>query len=240
MNGEKMIVNRPYVICHMLTSIDGKVTGDFLFSKSCAIATEEYYAINREYHADAYACGRVTMEESFTKGLAPDLSKCVIDDGEHCVDDFVSDDAAGFFAVAFDPHARLGWTGSRIVDEDVGYGNAHIIEVLCENIDFRYTEYLKKLNISYIFAGKECIDVPLALEKLYGLFGIKTLLLEGGSIINGAFAAAGVIDEISLVSVPTVAGEDSKPLFMKSVITDYSMERTERLESGALRLVYKR
>ena len=24
-------MNRPYVICHMLSSIDGKVTGEFLF-----------------------------------------------------------------------------------------------------------------------------------------------------------------------------------------------------------------
>ena len=23
-------MNRPYIICHMVTSIDGKVTGDFL------------------------------------------------------------------------------------------------------------------------------------------------------------------------------------------------------------------
>ena len=36
-------MNRPYIICHMLTSIDGKVTGDFLFQDSCAEATEIYY-----------------------------------------------------------------------------------------------------------------------------------------------------------------------------------------------------
>ena len=36
-------MNRPYVICHMVTSIDGKVTGEFLSSQSCAKACEIYY-----------------------------------------------------------------------------------------------------------------------------------------------------------------------------------------------------
>ena len=30
------MINRPYIICHMMTSIDGKVTGDFLFRDECA------------------------------------------------------------------------------------------------------------------------------------------------------------------------------------------------------------
>lgn len=35
-----MAMARPYIICHMLTSIDGRVTGDFLFGQSCAEASE--------------------------------------------------------------------------------------------------------------------------------------------------------------------------------------------------------
>ena len=67
-------MNRPYVICHMTTSIDGKVTGDFLSRPNHGGASELYYQINRDYKADAYACGRVTMEGSFTGGWYPDLS----------------------------------------------------------------------------------------------------------------------------------------------------------------------
>lgn len=64
---------RPYVICHMTISIDGKVTGSFLNREECVTATEEYYRLNREIPAEAFACGRVTMEESFTGGWYPDL-----------------------------------------------------------------------------------------------------------------------------------------------------------------------
>ena len=42
-------MNRPYVICHMVTSIDGKVTGDFLYRPECEKATDIYYEINRNY-----------------------------------------------------------------------------------------------------------------------------------------------------------------------------------------------
>lgn len=61
-------MSRPYVICHMTTSIDGKVTGDFLNRKEREAAIEEYYRLNREIPAEAFACGRVTMEGSFTGG----------------------------------------------------------------------------------------------------------------------------------------------------------------------------
>ena len=39
----------------------------------CGEASELYYQINRDYQADAYACGRVTMEGSFTGGGYPGL-----------------------------------------------------------------------------------------------------------------------------------------------------------------------
>ncbi len=38
-------MNRPYIICHMTTSIDGKVTGSFLSAKESAKAIENYYQI---------------------------------------------------------------------------------------------------------------------------------------------------------------------------------------------------
>ena len=52
----------PYVICHMTTSVDGKVTGNLLYPPEAVPATDLYYEINRRYAADAYACGRITME----------------------------------------------------------------------------------------------------------------------------------------------------------------------------------
>ena len=229
-------MNRPYIICHMTVSIDGKVTGAFLGASGCAAAVERYYEINRDLHGDAYACGRVTMEGSFTGGWYPDLTP--FEGAEVPEGDSVADPDAGFYAVAFDRKGRLGWKTPRIADEDPGYDNAHIIEVLCETAPKAYLAYLRSIGVSYLFAGAEEMDLPLALEKLKRLFGIETLLLEGGSILNGAFHRAGVIDELSLVMAPMTASGADKPLLDDGSMETYRLRDVKRLEGDVLWLNY--
>jgi len=231
-------MTRPYIICHMVTSIDGKVTGDFLFQNACVEATDIYYRINRERKADGFICGRVTMEGSFTGGFYPDLRQYNPVDKKT---DFLVDYLSGFYAIAFDTHGKLGWRSNKIIDPDgdPGYDGAQIIEVLSEDVDERYLGYLKAMEIPYIFAGEDAIDVELALFKLKNIIGCDTLLLEGGSIINGAFERAGAVDELSLVVAPMIAGNDSKPLFMDSYIEKFELAKVEN-ESGNLVLNYKR
>ena len=235
-------MNRPYIICHMTTSIDGKVTGDFLFRPECAKATELYYEINRELKCDGYICGRVTMEGSFTRGYYPDLSEYAPVHHDHGFKmDFMLDDMSGFYAVAFDPKGRLGWKSNKIVDPDgdIGYDNAQIIEVLTEQVDERYLGYLEEMEIPYIFAGETEIDVELALFKLKNIIGCERLLLEGGSIINGAFQRASAIDELSLVVAPVVADKHDKPLFMDSTLSDFELVSAESIKGNVV-MKYKR
>ncbi|MBE6949218.1 MAG: pyrimidine reductase [Ruminococcaceae bacterium] len=229
-------MNRPYIICHMVTSIDGKVTGDFLFQRESEAGTEDYYKINRDFKADGFACGRVTMEGSFTGGWQPDLTPFA--DAKIKRSDRISDKEAKFFAVSFDRHGRLGWKTPRIIDEDPGYGNAHIIQVMCEDAGDDYLAYLQSIGVSYIFAGKEELDLPLALKKLKELFGIEKLLLEGGSKINGAFHKEKLIDELSLVMIPLTASKESKPLFYDGGLDIYKLMDVQKLPSGAVWLRY--
>lgn len=228
--------NRPYIICHMVTSIDGKVTGDFLYRPESEPATEVYYQINRDYKADAFACGRVTMEGSFTQGWYPDLT--AFQDTILPREDYVADPEAKFFAVAFDRRGRLGWKASRISDEDPGYDNAHIIEVLCEDTPDAYLAYLRSIDVSYLFAGEKELDLSLALKKLKELFGIEKLLLEGGSVLNGAFQRKYVIDELSLVVAPVVAAAEDKPLFDGSAMDGYTLQKIKQHENSVFWLNY--
>lgn len=230
-------MNRPKIICHMTTSIDGRVTGEFLGMPQCVRATEVYYEINRAYHADAFACGRVTMEGSFTGGFMPDLSR--YQNISIPRQDYAADRAAGFFAVAFDRMGRLGWRTPRIVDEDPGYDGAHIIEVLLEDAPDAYLAYLQEIGASYIFAGRGSMDMDLALKKLKDIFEINTLLLEGGSVINGAFARAGVIDELSLVVAPMTADAQDKPLFMDAAAAAFELTSMERYDGGVVHMRYR-
>lgn len=223
------------MICHMVTSIDGKVTGDFLFRPECAKATEIYYDINRKLACNGFICGRVTMEGSFTGGWYPDISQYP----KKPKTDYIPDNLSGFYAVAFDTNGRLGWQSNKIIDPDgdPGYDGAQIIQVLSENVDERYLGYLQEYEIPYIFAGKEGIDVSLALEKLKSKFNIEKLLLEGGSIINGAFERANAIDELSLVIAPVTADDDCKPLFMHGTVNSYRLINAET-QNGVVILKY--
>ena len=229
---------KPYVICHMTTSIDGKVTGSFLADEGCQPAIKEYYNIHRELQAEAFACGRVTMEESFTGGWYPDLIE--YEGANIAREDYIARNNASKYAIAFDRKGRLGWANSEIEDDDPGYGGAHIIEVLCEEVPDAYLAYLQSIGVSYIFAGKTEMDLNLALEKLWNHFKICTLLLEGGSEINGAFQREGLIDELSLVQAPLVADADSKPLFEQGVLENYTLREASVTEEGVLWLRYAR
>ncbi len=235
-------MNRPYIICHMVTSLDGKVTGDFLSKPECESATEIYYDINRNTKSNGFICGRVTMEGSFTGGYYPDLSK--YEPAEFPIGhktDFMLDNMSGFYAIAFDTKGKLGWKSNRIIDPDCdpGYDGAQIIEVLTEQADDRYLSYLMDMEIPFIIAGEDEIDVEFALFKLKNVIGCETLLLEGGSIINGAFQRVDVIDELSLVVAPIVADKNDKPLFMDSTISNFELTKSET-QNGNLILNYKR
>ena len=234
-------MDRPYIICHMVQSLDGKVTGDFLYTPACEPATDLYYQLNRDLPSQGFACGRVTMEGSFTQGWYPDLTEfsgVTVPDG-----DFVAQHNSSRFAVSFDRRGRLGWKEPVIVDEDPGYGGCHIIQVMCQGVAPAYLAYLRKTGISYILAGSDELDLPLALHKLKTLFGMETLLLEGGSILNGAFQRAGLIDELSLVVTPQRAKEEDFPLFYgygPEALEAYTLEKVQKYESGTELRTYRK
>ena len=146
----------------------------------------------------------------------------------------------GFMRLAFDPKGKLGWKSSCIIDEDPGYGDAQVIEVLTMQADPRYLGYLQEMGIPYIFAGEYGISVEKALSKLAELIGAHTLLLEGESVVNGYFERSDAIDELSLVMAPVIANSDSKPLFTDSRIFDFNLKEIKQYENGVLWLNYKK
>jgi riboflavin biosynthesis pyrimidine reductase len=69
-----------------------------------------------------------------------------------------------------------------------------------------YLSHLKAAGVSYLFCGKDRIDLKVALDKIRRVLGIRRLMLEGGGAFNGAVLHAGLVDEISQVVVPVVDG----------------------------------
>lgn len=232
-------MNRPYIICHMLTSIDGKTIGRYL--KNMGTMGGEYEKIHQRYSAAAWLCGRVTMEKDFTQNHQLDLSKEVTNLIPRT--DHIADQQAKTFAVAVDAHGKLGWTKNTIGGAD----GDHIVEVLAESVADAYLEHLRETGISYLFGGKETLDFALVAEKLKTLFGIDKLLLEGGGYINGSFLQEDLVDEYSWLVVPIAEGAsglltafETMPGSKPGQPLGFTLEEVEKLENGGLWLRYLR
>ena len=189
---------RPYVICHMVASVDGHIsTRNWDLS---AAGRAEYERTAATYHADAWMCGRITMEGYAHGGK----SETILTTESIPKIDYVASHTSTSYAIAIDPSGKLQWQANAI-DGD------HIIAVLTEHVPNDYLAFLRDKNISYIFGGKTELDLSVVLEKLAAEFKIKKLLLEGGGKINGAVLAAGLLDEISLLLAPRADGTMGTP-----------------------------
>ncbi len=76
---------------------------------------------------------------------------------------------------------------------------------------------LREKGVSYVVAGESSIDLTQAVNQLGEHFGIRTLLLEGGGHINGAFLQADLVDEVSLLLVPGIDGRHDIPAVFDGV-----------------------
>ena len=208
-------MNRPYIFCHMMTSLDGKIMGNYMSTPEGNLAGDVFYDIafgkNAHYKHQGWLSGRITTDDNFTFYKKPDLDESIteVPDG-----DFVGKSNAKMYYVSIDPFGRLGWKSNTLTYVDT---TAHVLEVLTEKASPTYKAFLRKLGISYIIAGKETLDYEAALEKLKNLFGIETLMLGGGGILNWSFIQAGMCDEISVVIASAADGSTKTPaLFAES------------------------
>lgn len=203
--------DRPYVICHMQTSIDGRISGKFFFTPAAEAIYESDNDIRKGYRADAIMNGAVTCGEIYSDGFlttrppAPAGStSAAAEAGTAAREDYAAEPYLNSYIVCVDTKGTLKWSGNSVSHR--GAPPAHVIEVLTEDIDDGYLAYLRELRISYIFAGKTELDLPLALKKLKSIFGIERVLLTGGGQMNWTFLQAGCLDELNIVVLPMIDG----------------------------------
>lgn len=187
---------RPYVICHMAPSLDGRITG----MGSVRNITTAYEESAQIFNAGAWIIGRVSMEPYAGKSKVP---RRKVRTGIPRTD-FIADSNAKSYAIAIDPSGKLTWKSNAIDDE-------RVITILTERVSDDYLSFLRSRKVSYLFGGKSKIDLGRVLTKLRKKFGIRRLLLEGGGKINGSFLAADLIDELSVLIAPIADGTVGTP-----------------------------
>jgi 2,5-diamino-6-(ribosylamino)-4(3H)-pyrimidinone 5'-phosphate reductase len=209
---------RPYIICHMMSTIDGRIDGEALRSLG---DLDDYEVTGEQLDGDAWICGRTTMQQHFADDEAF-VSKTNRPAGPQPV--HVAQQADSY-AISVDTHGKLKWSSSDI-DGD------HIICVVSEAAPEDYLAMLRDVGVSYIVAGAKEVDLAEALEALHEHFGIRRLLLEGGGHINGGFVDAGLVDEISLLIGPGIDGRHGLPTVFDGM--DASSRKAVPLKISAL------
>jgi riboflavin biosynthesis pyrimidine reductase len=213
---------KPYIICFMLSSVDGRIKQNNWPLKNPGRIYEEHAA---EIETDGWIVGRITMEEfSSKKPRRKRPGKFDVPKG-----DFIGKYNTRTFAIAIDPHGKLAWD-SNMVDTE------HVISVLTEEVSAEYLDYLRSRNVSYIFGGKTSLDLKKALNKLAAKFPIKRLTLQGGGGVNGSFLKAGLIDELRLLVCPVADGATGVPTVFDAE-AGYTKRKAARLKLRSAKIV---
>lgn len=236
-------MNRPYIFCHMLMSLDGKIMGNYMETSEGEQAIREFYDIafgkQAYYKHQGWLSGRVTTDDNFTFYEKPELNENapIVPEG-----DFVAR-LNDMYYVSIDLSGRLGWKSHVLTYEDT---TADVIEVLSTRTSNAYKAFLRRLGISYIIAGEDMLDYELLLTKLKELFGVEMLMLGGGGVLNWSFIQAGCCDEVSIIMAPAADGSrETQTLFMtkKGLSTDtakgFRLLEAKALDSGSVWLRYK-
>jgi 2,5-diamino-6-(ribosylamino)-4(3H)-pyrimidinone 5'-phosphate reductase len=226
-----MTKSRPHIICHMVSSVDGKIDGKAL---QPVMRKGEYEELGSKLRGDAWICGRTTMQQHFAEN-EPFVSKTNTPAGPQPVHVARRADS---YAISVDTVGKLRWSSGDL-DGD------HLICVLSERVPTDYLAMLREKNISYIVSGASSVDLAHAVKLLGDHFGIRTLLLEGGGHINGAFLQAGLVDEISLLMLPGIDGRHEIPAVFDGVAPSNNtavpliLKSVEQRESDALWIRYE-
>src|SRR6516225_6342552 len=226
---------KPYVICHMNASVDGRILGS-RWRPAENRMPGLFERLHEELGGGTWLIGRVTGSEYAKAEAYPDHT----DQTYPRESWFVRRDAAAY-GIALDAQGKIAWGRSDI-------GGDPIVAVLTERVSDAQLAGLRQDSVSYIFGGEQELDLALALEILNRELGIKRLLLEGGGGSNGAFLRAGLVDALSLVILPAVDGARGAPSVFDSTdkeagvpapVEAMTLKECQTLDGGAVWLRYE-
>lgn len=222
---------RPHIICHMLSSLDGRIDGAAL---EAVTGEGDYETTGASLKGDAWICGRTTMQLHFAED-EPFVSSSNKPAGPQPV--HIARKAESY-AISVDTVGKLRWSTNDISGD-------HLICVVSERAPEDYLQMLKEKGISFIVSGATSVDLVQAVNLLAEKFGIRTLLLEGGGNINGGFLEAGLIDEVSLLIVPAIDGRHDIPTVFdgmshaRETAVPLQLKFVEQRENGTLWIRYR-
>jgi putative 5-amino-6-(5-phosphoribosylamino)uracil reductase len=200
---------KPKIICHIMSSVDGRLLNGRWsepFDGTPASALLQVYAsIGRELGTDAWMFGKNTVRAVFSYkwGVA---GHAIPSD---CPAVFVGERRSERMFIVADPEADIYFT-SPVLRGD------NILVIVGRNATEEYLAHLREKRISYVIVD-DATDLRSGLEAAGREFGIRSVSVQGGGILNGALLADGLIDELSLVIYPGIDGLSGVPSIFEYV-----------------------
>ena len=190
----------PYVICHMVTSIDGRILTQRWGKLHGGVTGAQLFETTaKRFRIPAWLIGTATLREFASKDFA---LKPTVEKIERT--DYVADTKTQRFGIGADAKGVLRFKKGQIGDD-------HLVLLITELASNDYLAHLRAAGVSYLFCGRNRVDLRLALRKISAQLGVKKLLLEGGGTFNGALLQLGLVDEVSQVIAPVIDGGRGVP-----------------------------
>lgn len=225
-------MNKPYIICYMMTSVDGRIDCDMVGQLA---GVEDYYPLLDELDLQSAISGKTTARlELAEKGEFTPKSSTPVN--EKTVSKKA--DSTDGYTIVVDTKGTLLWK------HDSEYDKPHIL-ITSKQVSQEYLNYLDEQNISYIVTGDTKIDLAAACEILKKTFKIERLGVVGGPAINTAFLDAGLLDEVIVLIGAGIDGRASfPPVFNReddsqTKPTPLKLVEAKTYDSGAVFIRYK-
>lgn len=155
-------MNRPEVICHMVSTIDGKIAGQSFAAGGLGPYLEFYVETKQKFGAQATAYGASTAKEIF---LGKDKetfegSTAVTDES-----DYIFGEDAPYFVVVVDPLGEIPWKSGK-PEGRAGLEGARIIVITSSRASKEYLDLLREKGIAYLISRGSEFRLTEPMEKL--------------------------------------------------------------------------
>ena len=80
-----------------------------------------------------------------------------------------------------------------------------------EKATTNHLQQFRDIGVDVVVAGKDKIDYPLLMKILMEKYGVKSLIVEGGSTLNWHMLHHHLVDEIRIINMPFIVGGSDTP-----------------------------
>lgn len=191
-------LGRPYILWKYAATLDGRVAAADGTSRwiSCPESRADVHRLRAEADAVVVGSGTLHADDPHLAVRGPDG---VAGSGQP-------------LRVVLDTHATIRPT-ARVLDDA-----APTLVVVAENLEDTATRHLAGVELARLPYDKYGISVDALLAELHRR-GVRSVLLEGGPTLAGAFVAAGVVDKVVGYLAPVLLGAGPNALADAGIAT---------------------